>query len=260
MILAIDIGNTNITFGCYKGDELAFVSRMYTERHKTSDEFAASLVNIFELYSVNPEKITAAILSSVVPELTEIISKAVELTTKIKPLIVGKGCSGQVKVDILPIEYLGADLIAGCDGAIKKYPLPCLVADLGTATKILAIDKDGYFVGCTISPGVKISVDALAANTALLPSISLTKPEHTAGRNTVECMQAGVVYGTAAMLDGLFERIIDELKFEKPTIIATGGYSKGIIPCCKMDVIYDENLLLDGLKAIYNDYASKIDL
>ena len=106
-------------------------------------------------------------------------------------------------------------------------------------------------MGCTIAPGVKISLDALASGTALLPSISFTKPESCVGRNTVECMQSGSVYGTAAMLDGMIERICEELSFENPSVVATGGYSQGIIPCCKTKITYDENLLLDGLKVIY---------
>lgn len=253
MILAIDMGNTNITLGAYKENKLLFVSRMYTERHKSSDEFAVNLLDIFSLYGVSPDDFSGAVLSSVVPELTDIISKAVKLTIKKEPLLVGKDHNGNLKIEVLPIEFLGADLICGCVGAIEKYPLPCLVVDMGTATKILAIDKNGYFVGCTISPGVKISLDSLATNAALLPSISFTKPKSVVGTNTVECMQSGSVYGTAAMIDGLAKRMIEELKFENTTIVSTGGYSKGIIPCCEtQNIIYDENLLLDGLKAIYD--------
>ncbi len=255
MILVIDIGNTNITLGCYKNKDLVFVSRMYTERHKTSDEFAAGLLDIFSLYGIDPKNFKGAVLSSVVPELTDIISQAVEGATGKTPLLVGKNCNANLKVEVIPIEYLGADLICGCVGAIEKYPLPCLVVDMGTATKILAIDKDGFFLGCTISPGVKISLDALASGAALLHSISFNKPEKVTGTNTVECMQSGLVFGNAAMIDGLCERMANELGFENPTIVATGGYSKGIIPCCKAEIIYDENLVLDGLKAIYDKAA-----
>ncbi|MCM1365482.1 MAG: type III pantothenate kinase [Faecalibacterium sp.] len=253
MILVFDIGNTNITIGCYDAENLIFVSRMYTERHKTGDEFAAQILSLFELYNVKPTDFTGAVLSSVVPELTAVIEKAIYLTIKKQPIIVGKEHNGHLKIEVLPVEHLGADLVAGCVAAAKKYPLPCLVVDLGTATKILALDKDGYFVGCTISPGVKISLDSLASKASLLPSVNLTKPERSYGTNTVECMQAGVVYGTAAMIDGMTKRIINELGFENTTIVATGGYSNGIIPCCEAEIIYDENLLLDGLKAIYDD-------
>lgn len=252
MILAIDMGNTNITLGAYKDNELLFVSRLYTQRKKSADEFAINILDILKLYKVSPSDFSDAILSSVVPELTDVISKAVKLTIGKKPLLVGKEYNGGLKVDVLPIEHLGADLICGCVGAIKKYPLPCLVTDMGTATKILAIDKNGYFVGCIISPGVKISLDALTSGAALLPSVNFTKPKKVVGTNTVECMQSGSVYGTASMIDGLIRRMTKELSFENPTLVATGGYSKGIIPCCENEIIYDENLLLDGLKYIFD--------
>lgn len=252
MILAIDMGNTNITLGAYKENKLIFVSRLYTQRKKSADEFAINILDIFNLYGVSPKDFTDAILSSVVPELTGIISKAVMLTIGKEPLLVGKDCNGNLKVEILPVEQLGADLICGCVGAISKYPLPCLVIDMGTATKILAIDKSGYFVGCIISPGVKISLDALTSGAALLPSVNFTKPQKVVGTNTTECMQSGSVYGTASMIDGLISRMTKELSFEKPTLVSTGGYSKGIIPCCENEIIYDENLLLDGLKIIYD--------
>ena len=248
MLLAIDMGNTNITLGGYDGDRLVFVSRLFTARNKSSDEYAINLLDIFNLYKVNPSDFTGAILASVVPELTV---SAVKRTTGIEPITVGGEHNGNLKIEILPVSQLGADLIAGSIGAIRKYPLPCLVADLGTATKILAIDKDGTFRGCTISPGVKISLDALARGTALLPSVSFTAPKKAIGENTTECMQSGIVFGTAAMLDGLIRRISKELGYDNVTVVATGGYSPAIIPSCETDIIYDENLLLDGLREIY---------
>lgn len=257
MLLAIDMGNTNITLGCYKDDELVFVSRMYTAKHKSSDEFAIDFLDIFNLYNVKPSDFTAAIFASVVPELTDPIVRALKRTIGIEPLLVGGEHNGNLKVDILPVSYLGADLIAGSVAAIKKYPLPCLVCDLGTATKILVIDKDGTFRGCTISPGVKISLDALAQNAALLPSVSFTTPKKAIGENTTECMQSGIVFGTAAMIDGLINRIKNELGYDEVTVVATGGYSTGIIPCCETKILYDENLLLDGLREIYKAAISE---
>ncbi len=251
MLLAIDMGNTNITLGAYKNEELIFVSRLYTSRHKSSDEYAIDLLDIFNLYNVSPSDFTGCVFASVVPELTQTVSLAVKHTIGIEPIVVGAEYYGDLKVEILPVSYLGADLIAGAVAAREKYPLPCLVCDLGTATKIIVVDKDGTFLGCTISPGVKISLDALAKNAALLPSISFTTPKKAIGENTTECMQSGIVFGTAAMLDGMIKRIRNELGYEECTLVATGGYSTGIIPCCEEKLIYDENLLLDGLKAIY---------
>lgn len=251
MLLAIDMGNTNITLGGYKDGELIFVSRLYTAKHKSSDEFAIDLLDIFNLYKVNPKEFEGCVFASVVPGLTDPIVRAVRTTTGVEPILVGGDYNGNLRCDILPVSYLGADLIAGAVAAREKYPLPCLVADLGTATKILVIDKEGTFRGCTISPGVKISLDALAQKAALLPSISFSRPKNAVGENTTECMQSGIVYGTAAMLDGLIRRIKKELSYDECTVVATGGYSTGIIPCCETEILYDENLLLDGLRIIY---------
>ncbi len=252
MLLAVDVGNTSITIGAYKNEKLIFTARLYTDRQKNAEEYTADLLGILDSHSVRGEELEGAIISSVVPEITAYFSSAVTKVIGKEPLLVGEKYNGNLKVEILPISHLGADLIAASVGATQKYPLPCLVADLGTATKILVIDKEGLFRGCTISPGVKISLDALAKNASLLPEISLERPERAIGENTVECMQSGIVYGTAAMLDGLVKRIKAELEDEAVTVVATGGYSKTIAECCETEIIYDENLLLDGLKAIYN--------
>lgn len=253
MLLTIDIGNSNITLGAYQNDSLLFVSRMYTARHKTSDEFAANLLEIFKLYNVKASDFSGTVISCVVPEIEGSIIRAVKLITGKEPITVGEKHHGNFEIDVLPVAAIGADLIAAAVAAKAKYPLPCLVADLGTATKIIVVDKSGKFVGCTISPGVKISLDALAARASLLPSVSLTTPKSAVGTNTVECIQSGVVFGTAAMLDGLTKRIIGELSLENATIVATGGCSRGIIPCCEAEIIYDENLVLDGLREIYKN-------
>lgn len=253
MLLTIDIGNTNITLGAYLDEELLFVSRMFTARHKTSDEFAADLLNIFKLYEVSAPDFSKVVMSCVVPEIEDSVIRAVKMITGKKPATVGAENHGSFKIDILPVSAVGADLICAAVAAKAKYTLPCLVADLGTATKIIVVDRDGKFVGCTISPGVKISMDALAAKASLLPSVSFKAPKKAVGANTAECIQSGVVFGTAAMLDGLIRRISNELSLENATVVATGGYSKGIIPCCETEIIYDENLILDGLREIARD-------
>lgn len=253
MLLTIDIGNTNITLGAYRDEKLLFVSRMFTARNKTSDEFAAELLNIFKLYEVGATEFSKVVMSCVVPEIEDSVIRAVKMITGKKPAIVGAENHGSFKIDILPVSAVGADLICAAVAAKAKYPLPCLVADLGTATKIIVVDRDGRFVGCTISPGVKISMDALAAKASLLPSVSFKAPKKAVGANTAECIQSGVVFGTAAMLDGLIRRISNELSLENATVVATGGYSKGIISCCETEIIYDENLILNGLREIARD-------
>ena len=251
MLFTADIGNTSISMGAYRDNSLIFTARLYTDRHKSADEYTLALGDILKLHGLSQQRFSGAIISSVVPEVTDSFSLAVEKITGIKPLTVGQEHNGGLKIEILPVSALGADLIAASIGAISKYPLPCLIADLGTATKIIVIDKNGLFRGCTISPGVQISLNALAKNASLLPEISLTRPERAIGENTVECMQSGIVFGTAGMLDGLIKRICRELDTEKATVVATGGYSKAISECCETEMLYDENLLLDGLKAIY---------
>ena len=251
MLLCIDIGNTSITLGCYDGQALKFVSRMYSLRQKSSDEYASSLDDILHLHGVTPDEIDGAILSSVVPEMTDCLSQAVDTVCAVGPLIVGEGCCGSFRTDYLPVSQVGADLIVDTVAAAKKYPLPCIVADLGTATKLIFIDAAGKFGGCIIAPGMKISLDALTQGAALLPSISFTMPQKVLGTNTVACMQSGSVFGTAAMLDGLTDRILDELGLETASLVATGGYSRGIVPCCRHAFQYDEHLLLDGLRLIY---------
>ena len=251
MLLCIDIGNTNITLGCYDGETLRFVSRMYSLRQKSGDEYASSLSDILQLHGTAPEDIDGAIISSVVPELTDCLTAAVQTVCGRMPLTVGPQCCGSFQTDVLPVSQVGADLIVDSVAAKEKYPLPCVVADLGTATKLIYVDAEGKFGGCVIAPGMKISLDALTHGAALLPSISFTVPERVLGTNTVDCMLAGSVFGTAAMLDGMVDRILEELGLSELTLVATGGYSHGVLSCCRRAFRYDEHLLLDGLRMIY---------
>jgi len=140
--------------------------------------------------------------------------------------------------------------VAGAVGALEEYTMPCVVIDMGTASTISVLDKNGTFLGGAIAAGVRLTLKALTANTSQLPSIPIEAPKSVIGTNTVECMQSGLVYGTASMIDGLLDKIEDELG-ETPTFVATGGLSKEIIAHCRKNIIYNENLLLEGLKAIY---------
>ncbi len=251
MLLVIDAGNTNITIGTYKKDELLFVSRLATDRKATKDQLAISLESIFSLNAVKAKEFRGAIICSVVPEITQALSEAVSTLTGATPLIVGPGLKTSLNIKIDNPSELGSDLVADAVGAISKYPLPCLILDLGTATKISVVSKEGAFLGCTISPGVKISLGALAEGASQLSQISLTSPTHTIGTNTADSIRAGIVYGTADMLDGLCNRIEEELGGPVASIIATGGLSM-IAKYCKHDIIFDENLVLLGLKTIYD--------
>ena len=252
MILVLDAGNTNITLGVYDGDNLLFVSRLATDHSRTEDQFAIDINSIFTLNNCKPVQFYGAVLSSVVPEITVALKNAVKKVTGHKPIIVGPGIKTGLDIRVDSPAHLGADLVAGSIAAIAKYPLPCLIMDLGTATKVSVIDSNGAFRGCTISPGVEISINALSKNASQLPHISLESPTHTIGTNTIDCMRAGIVYGTADMLDGLCERIEKELGTSVKSIVSTGGIAKEIIPYCKRDIILNNNLLLEGLKLIYD--------
>ena len=250
MLLAIDIGNTNITLGTYDGDSLLFTARLATQSHNTDDQYAVDIKNLLSLYNIGIEEIEDTIISSVVPLVAASISSAVSKLFHIVPLILGPGVKTGLNIKIDNPAQLGADLVAGAIGALESYNMPCVVIDMGTASTISVLDRNGTFLGGAIAAGVKLTLKALTENTAQLTSMPIEAPDSVIGTNTIECMQSGSVLGTAAMIDGLLERIECELG-ETPTVVATGGLSKQIIEYCKTSIIYDENLLLEGLRAIY---------
>ena len=249
MVLVADIGNTNITLGIYKNDELIFVSRLATQRHRTSEQYAIELNAVFNLENISGS-FEGAVISSVVPELTRAFKEAIKKVAKVEPLVVAAGIKNGLKIATDNPKEVGADLVAGAVGAIAEYTLPCIVIDMGTATTVSVIDSEGQFLGGSIAAGVMLTLKALSENTSQLPSINISAPPSVIGRNTVDCMRSGLILGTASMIDGLIERISEELD-EIPTVVATGGLSKEIITHCKSDIIYNENLLLDGLREIY---------
>ncbi|HEX2938411.1 MAG TPA: type III pantothenate kinase [Ruminiclostridium sp.] len=250
MVLTIDIGNTNIVLGEWEGDKLKFVSRIETDKSMTADSYAVRLKNILELYGVQYEKIEGSIVSSVVPQVTGSVVYAVGRLTGKKPLIVGPGIKTGLNIRIDNPAELGSDIVADAVAALSKYPKPIIIFDMGTATTISVIDVEGCFLGGAIFPGVRTGFDALSQNASLLPHIGLEAPRDVIGRNTDECMKSGAVFGTASMIDGISERIEERLG-QKATIVATGGNSKDIIPYCRSKIVYDGNLLLEGLIRIY---------
>lgn len=250
MLLAIDIGNTNITLGGYRDDILAFTARLATDHRMTSDQYAVLIRDILSLYGQDVYEIEDCIISSVVPQVGSAISRAVSQLCEIVPLMIGPGVKTGLNIKIDNPAQLGADLVAGAVGAIAEYTLPCVIIDMGTASTISVIDANGCFLGGVIAAGVRLTLKALCENTAQLPAIDIEAPRSVIGSNTVDSMKSGLVYGTAAMIDGLLDRIEDELG-ETPTVVATGGLSRDIISCCNRHIIYNENLLLDGLREIY---------
>lgn len=250
MILTIDIGNTNITLGAYQGKKLQFVSRMATDHRRMDDQYAIELRDILDLYQVNPKELDGAIICSVVPPLTMRIHHAIEVLSGVTPLLVEPGVKSGLNIRIDNPGQLGADIVAGCVAAMEEYDTPCIILDMGTATTVAVLDGNRTVLGGVIVPGVGISLDALTSRTAQLPQIGLQAPPSVIGTNTIHCMQSGMIYGTAAMLDGICRRIMDELG-QPASIVATGGMAQRILPYCSYDIIYNDNLVLDGLRIIY---------
>lgn len=250
MLLSIDIGNTNISLGVFSGDELVLNCRLATERQKTDDQYAIQFTDIFTLYKIDPQKIKGGIISSVVPEITNAVKAALNKLIDGKVVTLEPGVKTGLNILIDNPAQLGADLAAGAVGAAAEYPLPAFIIDLGTATKICVVDAKKNFRGCLIAPGVAISLKALTDTSSLLPTISLEAPKKVCGTNSAESMQSGVILGTASMIDGLVDRLAEEIG-EPKSIIATGGLSYFLPEVCKHKMIHDKDLVLKGLKKIY---------
>lgn len=250
MILAIDMGNTNIVIGCVDHEKTYFVERISTDKKKTALEYAVSFKTVLELYSIDIDKIDGAILSSVVPPLQNVILEAVEKITGIRPQVVGAGVKTGLNIKMDNPKTVGADMIVDAVAAIKEYGAPLIIIDMGTATTMSVIDKDGNYIGGMIAPGVRLSMEALASNAAQLYRVSLETPKKTIGKNTIDCMQSGLMFGTASMIDGMIDRIEKELGYST-TVVATGGLAKTIVPMCNHEIILEDDLLLRGLMVIY---------
>mgnify|MGYP004469341061 FL=1 len=250
MLLVVDIGNTNITLGVFDNDERKMIARMATLVNKTADQYAVELIQILNIYDVSKEDIDGCIVSSVVPVVTNAIKKALSLIKVKKTLFVGPGVKTGLDIKIDNPAQLGADLVVGAVAAIKLYKMPCIILDLGTATTLSVLDKNGAFLGGPICAGVGISLEALTSKTSQLPQISVETPKSVIGKNSVDSMKAGLVLGSACMIDGLIERVENEIG-KVATVVATGGLAPEVVKNCKKDIIINDNLLLDGLKAIY---------
>lgn len=256
MILAIDAGNTNIVLGGIKNGEIQFLSRISTDIQKTLDEYTIVIRSILELNNTKLSEIDGSIISSVVPPLTSSLQCSVETLTGKKPMVLEPGMKTGLNILIDNPAQLGADLVAGAVAAINKYPKPLVIIDIGTATTFSVVDKHSNMLGGFICPGVRVSHDALISRTSQLTRVSLEAPAKVIGKNTIECMQSGLVYGSAAMVDGMLDRIDSELGC-KTTVVATGGLAKTIVPHCRREIICDDNLLLEGLLIIYEKNTKK---
>lgn len=251
MILAIDIGNSNVVIGCLdENNQTIKQFRMVTDLKKTEDEYASGMRTILEYNDVDCDGFDGAIICSVVPPLTETFRTAVRNVTGHRALVVGAGLKTGLNIMIENPASLGSDLVAVSVGAMVDYPLPVIVLDMGTATTITVVDDGNKFLGGAIVPGVALSINALSSGTSLLQKVPIDAPDKCICTTTTQCMQSGAVYGNASMIDGMIERFEMELG-RKATVVATGGVASKIIPYCRREVIYDENLLLRGLGMLY---------
>ncbi len=252
MILAVDIGNSNIVLGGIQGDNIAFEARLRTEPTKTSDEYCIDVKIILDVYGFKREDVEGAIISSVVPQVLNSIKTAIKKLTGKTALVVGPGLKTGLNIRVENPSQTGADLVVGSVAALREHKPPLIVVDMGTATTMSVLDDSGALIGGCICPGVKISLDALTERTALLPGLQLDQPRKAIGRNTIDCMRSGIMMGNACMLDGMIQRMEEELG-QKATVVATGGIAKFVVPLCRTPMIYDGDLLLKGLAALYHD-------
>ena len=254
MILAIDIGNTNIVVGCIDDKKTYFIERLSTVRTKPELEYAVDLKTVLDIYHIKKTDIEGCIISSVVPQITNIAKLAAEKILKKEPTIIWSMDTGLVKTGLNIMMdnpgQLGADLVANAVAGLNEYPVPFIVIDMGTATTVSVVNDKKQYIGGMIMPGVGVSLDALTARASQLSGISIDAPKHVLGKNTIECMKSGVLYSNAAAIDGIVDRVEEELG-EKATVIATGGLAKKIVSHCKKEIILDEDLLLKGLLVIY---------
>ena len=256
MILTIDVGNSNIVIGCVRDEEILFEARIRTDATKTSDEYCVDIKNILDIYGVTREAIEGGIIASVVPQVLNSLQTAVKKLTGKTCLVVGPGLKTGLNIRLENPSQTGADLVVGCVAALREHKPPMIIVDMGTATTMVVLDKEGALIGGCICPGVKISMEALTERTALLPGLQLDQPKKAIGRNTIDCMRSGIMMGTACMLDGMVERMEQELGY-KTTVLATGGISRFVLPMCKTPVIYDKDLLIKGLALLYRENTKR---
>lgn len=250
MILTIDMGNTHIELGMIENDELLFSERIATDLNKTSSEYAVLLQSILNIREVDVENVEGAILSSVVPPLTYEIKEAVKKVVKKTPIVVGAGIKTGINIKVDNPQTLGADILVGCVAAKQLYGCPSIVIDMGTATTIFAINQEGEIIGGAVLAGIGISLNALSNQASKLPKINIDVPDKVICTNTEECMQSGIIYGQASLLDGMIEKMEKEIG-EECVVVATGGVARLIVPHCEREIILDNELNLKGLNILY---------
>lgn len=256
MLLTVDIGNTQISLGGYVKTELRFQANLTASTKLTADQYAIKLQNVMKLHKIEPSCVSGAIICCVVPELSQTFTLAIYSAFKIKPVLVGPGIKTGLNILIDNPAQLGANLVASAVAAGTLYPCPCIIFDLDTAMTVSVLNSKGDFVGCTICAGIGLTLDSLTNRTALLPHVSIEKPNCVIGTNTVSSMQSGLIYGTAAMMDGLAQRIEEELQ-QPAFLIVTGRHCHAVVSACRRKFTICDNLFLEGLRIIYEKNTFK---
>ncbi|MBO4375169.1 MAG: type III pantothenate kinase [Lachnospiraceae bacterium] len=251
MLLALDLGNTNIVVGCIDDEKIHFTERISTNLNSTELEYAMLLKSVLDIHKVNENEITESIISSVIPSLTHRVKNALRKLFRSEPLVVGAGLKTGLDIRIDDPGSLGADIAVDSVAAKSLYSAPNIVIDMGTATTMTAIDAEGSYIGGIIFPGVNVSLESLVSKTSLLPRISFSTPKKVIGSNTIDAMKSGIIYGEASRIDGMIDRFEEELG-GKASVVATGGLASVIIPHCRHEITLDPDLLLKGLKIIYD--------
>ncbi len=252
MLLAIDLGNTNIKYGVFDGDELVASFRVSSRISRTADEYGSVLVGLLSDKGIKKSDIDGIIFSSVIPALNYTICHMCEFFFGISPIMIGPGIKTGLNIKAENPREVGADIIVNSVSAYNKYGGPIVVIDFGTATTFDVITEKCELLGVVIAPGIKTSLEGLATKTAQLPMVELDAPKTVIGKNTKHCMQAGIIFGFAGLVDNILNKIKNELGVDKLTVVATGGLGEIIAKEVKFITKVDRTLTLDGLKIIYN--------
>ena len=257
MLLAIDIGNTNIVFGCMDDkNNVVLFERISTNHQATAIEYASLIKNILEMNNFKVKDIDDAIMSSVVPSVTGTVTEAIRKLFGIEVMVISPGVKTGLNILIDNPAQLGSDQVVDAVAGINQYSVPQIIIDMGTATTVSVIDRNRNYIGGLIIAGMGTATNALISHTAQLPRINFEKPEKVIGTNTIDCMKSGVLYSNACAIDGITERIEEELG-ERCTVIATGGLAELVVPLCRRDIILDKSLLIKGLTIIYRKNKSR---
>lgn len=251
MLLAIDIGNTNASLGVYAGDRLIAHWRTATIHQRTADEYGAFARQMFAIGAIDYKEISAVVVASVVPQLDFTFQKMSRDYFGREPVFVNDKLNLGLPIKCNPAAAIGADRIVDAVAAIEKYGAPVVVVDFGTATTFDAVNAAGEFLGGVIAPGISILSEALASRTARLPRVEIKKPETVVGTTTIGAIQSGLYFGYAGLVDGILKRMIEESSEENVRVVATGGLAPLISPASEFIETVDENLMLDGLRLIY---------